>query len=799
MANMGVKLRERTLIAIGGMLHDIGKIVQRSGEGRGWKKEEHEKDFQYEHAYLSHAYMEEHIKPLLSEGYDIVEASSRHHAPKENIYQLLYKYADYYGSSERSKKTAEEKIPQLRPIFLEVGGDKKDISAVYDLSPLSLEEKVLFSKEAVDILVRRYEGKKPEEELREKYKRLLQGFTEELKAKQSQDSFLFLERLYHLFYKYFWCVPASTWDMEKKDSHYPDISLFDHSRVVSALATSLWTDYNLGVIEEYKEYKELGKNLKFVLIDGDITGIQSFLYNLTNMHGVSKRLRGKSFFLTLLPELVGRALLQKLEYPYVNLIYSGGGKFWALVGYEENLQEKLKNFQKELERKLISEFGGELGFVLSFEVFNALELRQEQDKSLFYPVVRRLYQKVAENKKRKFLNTLAEFEELANGDMKGETPKVLCPSCRSVLIEQEKEVCRWCKAFEDVGSFLPEAKYVIFSSTKREEEGYFLEGFGGFYLTENPLEGFVYSINSTQMEGVAGFKFFANTVPIVREKNDGDNPEKERVMNFEEMVEGEEGYQKLGYVRADVDNLGYIFSEGLREDYSISRIATLSRSLDLFFSGYLNRLLEDKFKNQVYVVYAGGDDLFIIAHWEKALDAIEEIHEDFKAYTCHKKIFDLSCGMSLADPKHPIRFGAEEAGEEEERAKKNKPAIRSLGETLKWDEFSGALKDAKDFLKKHGLKVGRTMVYRIYTLLRLYEKEDGEVRMKFYPLFYYFINRNIKDDKLREDFVNLLIDIDNQYKVRKSARFILKYILMKTRGVSGKLAEGGLLKEEVER
>ncbi|MCS7277887.1 MAG: type III-A CRISPR-associated protein Cas10/Csm1, partial [Aquificaceae bacterium] len=401
------------------------------------------------------------------------------------------------------------------------------------------------------------------------------------------------------------------------------------------------------------------------------------------------------------------------------------------------------------------------------------ELRQEENKSAFYEVVKRLYKKVAENKKRKFLNTFEDFEKLANSDLKEETPSVLCPSCRSVLIEEGQEVCKWCETFEEVGSFLPRAKYVVFSKDKMKEKGYFLEGFGGFYLTDQPVEGFAYSINSTQMEGVAGFKFFANTVPIGEDR---------QVMSFEEMVEGEEGYQKLGYVRADVDNLGYIFSEGLRETYSISRIATLSRSLDLFFSGYLNRLFEKEFKNQVYVVYAGGDDLFIIAHWEKALEVVERIHTDFKAYTCQKESFDLSCGVSLADPKHPLRFGAEEAGAEEDKAKERKPAIRVLGETLKWEEFKEAREQAEKFLQHHGDKVGRSMVYKIYSLLKLHMK-DGLLNMRFYPLLYYFVNRNIPEDTTRESFLELLLN-KKDYSVKNSASFVLKYILMKTRGVS---------------
>ncbi|MFZ8783883.1 MAG: hypothetical protein ACO2O3_00135, partial [Thermocrinis sp.] len=83
-------------------------------------------------------------------------------------------------------------------------------------------------------------------------------------------------------------------------------------------------------------------------------------------------------------------------------------------------------------------------------------------------------------------------------------------------------------------------------------------------------------LNRTDFEDKAdGFFFLANTVPTKEEEG------KILVKDFEEMVEEEEGYKLLAFVKMDVDNLGLIFSQGLKEDYSISRVATLSRSLDL--------------------------------------------------------------------------------------------------------------------------------------------------------------------------------------------------------------------------
>ncbi len=59
-------------------------------------------------------------------------------------------------------------------------------------------------------------------------------------------------------------------------------------------------------------------------------------------------------------------------------------------------------------------------------------------------------------------------------------------------------------------------------------------------------------------------------------------------MSFEEIAGQARGRPLLGYVKADVDQLGILFAQGLRRDGdsydTAAHIAALSRELDLFFS-----------------------------------------------------------------------------------------------------------------------------------------------------------------------------------------------------------------------
>jgi CRISPR-associated protein Csm1 len=573
-------------------------------------------------------------------------------------------------------------------------------------------------------------------------------------------------------------VPASTYDKERGTKHYADISLFDHLRVVGALVSGLWTDYNIQRLKDGQDAVE------FLLVEGDITGIQRFLYQLSNTKGVGKRLRGKSFFLSVLPVILGRFFLRELGYPMVNLLYAGGGKFQFVIGYEEGVEQKLNELQRKVDEVLVKEFGGHLGVVLGWLKVNGRELGVD----ILGEKIHELYEETGCKKFQKFSTVLENFDRLVN--YLGPDNYEMCPSCQVSLKPEGEEFCKWCELFQEVGEKIPRAEYVVFSS---EIGDLYLEGIGGVSVYSKgqipyTLPGdTLLLLNRTDFENKAdGFFFLANTVPTKEEEG------KILVKDFEEMLEEEEeGYKLLAFVKMDVDNLGFIFSQGLREDYSISRVATLSRSLDLFFSGYINTLLQkEEFKNKVYVVYSGGDDVFFCAPWEIALKVAKEIEKDFTEYTCYNKCFTLSAGVFFQKPTYPIRFGADRAEEEKDIAKADKNSISLWGYPLSWDAFKNALERLNEFMKNFDVHSHRTLLYRIYTLLRAYKK-DGKVSLRFYPMFYYQLHRNIKDEKEQRALEELILDPKNDYNIRDDAEFLLKLVLMKTRGVSERAKEKG--------
>ncbi len=158
------------------------------------------------------------------------------------------------------------------------------------------------------------------------------------------------------------------------------------------------------------------------------------------------------------------------------------------------------------------------------------------------------------------------------------------------------------------------------------------------------------------------------------------------------------GTPKIGILKMDVDNLGRIFSDGLPDQLRTpSRMITLSRSLKWFFEGYMNTLIE-KYEGQVYPIFSGGDDFFIVGAWDKVFDLTLEIREAFDEFVAHHPGITLSASLLVVNEHFPVsRFAvlAEERLHEAKYGSLHKNTINVFGQNLTWEEFNKA-KSIKD-------------------------------------------------------------------------------------------------------
>jgi len=853
--------KEKYLIALAGLFHDIGKFYQRATNIR--TSDEEKSEFGYAHAVLSFNALKEELneglKAVFSEDeINLIIEGVYHHKPKNEIEFLMQK-ADWVSSSERAKERNifnleilpedkkdklqkfAENNPRLRSIFenLELNKKTNPRNYFYKISPLNLSEDIfpIVLEEAYADIYERKE--KTEEDLLGSYSKQWEEFKNEfneklkdsgLKFESSQEKVFSL--IYHLLYKYLWCIPASTYDRENYSNHYPDISLFDHSRVLSAVACC-FADYDKNgftqkSIDTFKN--ELKDKKVFLHVKADISGIQKFIYNVyQGKGGVAKILRGRSFYVALLPEILSRYILNELEYPISNLLYSGGGIFEILVANTEENRKKLEEIRKEINEFLSSEFEADLGLSLGTYEYSPVEMMEN-----YKDVLRCLNQNLDNAKKEKFEKLIDSgeiFELLNERANKIEGNKKKCPVCQTYLIDEnltdEEEICDVCDTFKNIGHNLPRTETLVFAKSRTQnfiddDKIIDFEDFGIVYLLtkdnysdlppifndEETTE--ILDINDTKLDKyITGFKFMGKTVPEVtktipkEESGEDEDIYKGQIAPFTVLAQYSDGDDRIGIVRMDVDNLGKLFSKGLGDKISISRIATLSRSLDLFFAGYLNKICENLSKNHItkeskinnlfYILYSGGDDVFLVAPWDKGIEAAESIQKEFERYTCNNPNVTISSGYLQTKPKFPIRVSADLAGQAEEIAKNSntdKNRICVLGDIFEWNEIEKVKKIADEWVKE--IKKGdfqRGFIYAVHRLKEQFLKDNTkkdklifpykkEENPMFYPYAQYYIARNIKDNNIKEKIANFLLHKENFNKLT----FVVNYASLKTRG-----------------
>ena len=150
----------------------------------------------------------------------------------------------------------------------------------------------------------------------------------------------------------------------------------------------------------------------------------------------------------------------------------------------------------------------------------------------------------------------------------------------------------------------------------------------------------------------------------------------------------------------DVDNLGTVFTKKL-ENATISRLATLSEALRHFFEGYVPQLCREYNTKQeqemLELIYAGGDDLFLVGGWSALPEIAEQIRSEFREFVTGDHV-TLSGGIAIEHKKFPLYQFAAQSGEAEEAAKNlcrlnaenkeiQKDAITFLRKPMAWTDF----------------------------------------------------------------------------------------------------------------
>ncbi len=237
-----------------------------------------------------------------------------------------------------------------------------------------------------------------------------------------------------------------------------------------------------------------------------------------------------------------------------------------------------------------------------------------------------------------------------------------------------------------------------------------------------------------------GWRFLPKVVPRVgwdTPLKDQERPE--HIADFERLARRAEGAELLGILRMDMDNLGRIFSQGLGDRATPARLSTLSFLLRLYFEGQVGLICRelDRDPGTLYLLYSGGDDLFVVGAWDRIPRLARAIREQFGEFTGNPKL-TVSAGIYLADHQWPLYQTAEAARRALEEAKGRrqggrtvKDGVSFLGRTFGWDELKeleAAAERLKELVSADGRRPGRVLLHRLMGLYRLQEQDRQRLR-----------------------------------------------------------------------
>lgn len=480
-----------------------------------------------------------------------------------------------------------------------------------------------------------------------------------------------------------------------------DASLYDYAKLMSAIDLT-WYQYNQNSSVENTSFDS---NKPFSLISFDISGIQDFIYTIATSRA-AKMLRARSFYLEILSEHLIEEILSRCHLTRANLIYNGGGHAYIIGTNSQDTHNQLKAIQEEINAFLLKNYEIKLYIAFGIVPFSKdVILGNQQEYSNLY---KELSEVISKNKLNRY-----DFESILRLNENGKKEGKTCSVCHTIS-KLDDDLCTICQKLIEVSPKLMTAdQFSITSNSSGLPIGF------NRYLEMGSKKDAIFIFNKNKKADFG--------IPIwMGDYNVG--------KTYEQYTEQDIGIKRLGVLRCDVDNLGEAFINGFsKESASFLRSATFSRQMSLFFKYHINHILSKQNTNGT-IIYAGGDDVFVVGQWGDMIDFSIELRNNFIRFTQGK--LTLSSGFGLYPAKFPISVMAKETGNLESYAKdlpdKNGISLFDKNYTFKWNRFIDGVINEKyrlieNYLEKINIEINLKNSF-IYHLLELINNSFAEVR-----------------------------------------------------------------------
>lgn len=591
-----------------------------------------------------------------------------------------------------------------------------------------------------------------------------------------------------------------------------DISLFDYIKMTTALAACA---YRYAEGSGNKDLSgtgtdELMKEKMFLMFSCDFSGIQKFIYNIKSSNAL-KSLRSRSFYLEIFLENIIDELLEAVGLYRTNLIYTGGGHAYIMLPNTNDVRNKVEKYFSHIKEWLIAKY--DISLYLAYALYECSgndlcnkNAAEEPYKKIFTNLSRQLSSK--------------KLNRYSVGDIKGLNSKKNnsereCSICGRSENLKNDDICENCRAFAAISKSILTEKYIVVSNEKPDSaipcfEMPSVSGNNYVFMSDN-YEG-VDNIKRMYVKNYADFDSGATVLFM------GDYYPGEDMYEMSKLAEKATGINRIGVMRADVDNLGGAFVSGFRRNgenhEGLLRTAALSRQLSLFFKYHINSILkgdgvdkqfsligennENKKKN-VIIVYSGGDDVFIVGAWNEVIEAAVDIRRAFERITVSRLTF--SAGIGIFAPSYPIHKSASDTGELEDMSKlvDGKDSLSLFGtvqgenHTYNWKTFTGSVTEKLNVINSYFSELKKTadseevqeemrgMAF-VYRMLELLRGADEKINIARFAYMLARLAPNEKNENAYEaykKFSEKLLNWAKKYDERKellTALYIFVYL-----------------------
>ena len=820
-------MKEKEILIKGALLHDIGKVCYRAMNKR------------INHSKLGGDFLEQYLKSN-EETERLLNCVRYHHKDylqkakldKNDLAYIVYEADNIASGMDRRENEGEEKgfDPKLNldSIFSVFYSDKEiQVANKYPLIYKDINKSFNYPRTDISLATN------------SNYEALLNKIKSHFITKDiSQIS---INQLLQIIEEGFSYVPSST-----NRAEVCDISLYVHSKITSAVASCMKLYFDEQQIQDYKKYcfnsgSKIFRNEKiYLLVSGDISGIQDFIYTIPSK-GALKTLRGRSLYIDLLLEEFVDEYLEQIGLSRANVLYSGGGHFYILAPNIEDTKKAIDKLQAKMNRWLMENIGINLYLAIGMAECSANNLMKSEAQGNLFAIVNK---KLKDDKTIRYSKDENFLEHIFNVEKEENTAKKECNICHNLVDKlwkynsDEEIACEFCLNLYKLGQDILTQDLVFVISEEKID--------GGIKIFGKDKDLYMYAVN---IEDIDMFK--GKILRIYSKNNLLENDlairlyladysaknENDEVMTFDDLAKSscktDKGIKRLGVLRLDVDDLGIAFSSGFVSDKdkiednlryaTLSRYADLSKDISMFFKVAINKIcagdligcvdFEEKAfnilgiakaqKRKVNIIYAGGDDLFLVGAWDEVLEVAIDINRAFKQFTNGK--LTLSAGMAMFSPTYPISKMAEIAGllvqMSKNRKDKNSIALFGMETNLKangqleckhiytWADFEMKVcKEKMNYLlarlsfdgdKFNKLSVGKSLIYRLMDLIQLADEDKLNI-VRFAYVLARMQPKQDKDEQKRkvyEDFVSKMYQWINNNEDKKQLATALNLLV----------------------